>query len=248
MRQSKGLAIVTGGSRGIGRGIVQRLAADGYHVLFTYLANQVMADEVTAQIEANGGRATAIACDLALPADIKTLFAKSDALGEPLEVLISSAAMWELEPLEAITEDSFSRMVNINMGGPVFLSQGAAPRICDGGRLIFISSTAARVASPAYVVYAMTKSALAALVRALAVQLGPRGVTVNGLAPGLTDTDLAAWLYSGDPKAISGAIAGTALQRMGTPSDIADAVSLLAREESRWITGQIIECTGGLQL
>ena len=248
MQLAKGLAIVTGGSRGIGRGIVQRLAADGYHVLFTFVANQAMAEDVVRQVEANSGRATAIACDLSAPADIDALFAKSDSLGERLEVLVNNAGIWEIEPFEAITGESFSRMVNVNMGGPVFLAQAAAPRICDGGRLIFISSSATRTASPAYLVYAMTKSAIAALVCALAVQLGPRGVTVNGLAPGLTDTDLAAFLQKVDPAAISGAIAMTALNRIGTPSDIAGAVSMLASDDSRWITGQIIDCTGGLRL
>lgn len=248
MSASKGLAIVTGGSRGIGKGIVQRLAADGYHVLFTYMTNQAMAEAVIADIVAQGGQASAMPCDLAVKADIDALFAQVDTLGMPLRLLVNNAAIWNIEPLDAITEDSFARMVNTNMRGPVFLAQAAASRLTDGARLIFISSVSAREASPVYLGYSMTKAALAALVRALAVQLGPRAITVNALAPGLTDTDLSALLESINPEAIKGAIAMTALNRIGTPSDIADAVSMLAREESRWITGQVIDCSGGHML
>lgn len=248
MAATQGLAIVTGGTRGIGRGIVRRLATDGYHVLFTYATNSAIADEVVAEVEGAGGRATAQPCDLGVNADIDALFARADALGEPFRLLVNNAAIWNIEPLETITEESFGRMVNTNMRGPLFMAQAAASRVVDNGRLIFISSVAAREAAPVYISYSMTKAALAAMVRGLAVLLGGRGVTVNALAPGLTETDLSALLESLDPAAITGAIAQTALQRIGTPGDIADAVSILARDESRWITGQVIDCSGGHML
>jgi 3-oxoacyl-[acyl-carrier protein] reductase len=245
---SKGLALVTGGSRGIGRAIVERLAADGYFVLFTYAARAEKAAEVAHGVQAKGGRAQAIRCDLGDLLQCEAVFAAADALGLPLAVYVNNAAQYDVTTIADLTPALFDRTVAVNLKAPLFMSKLAAPRLADNGRIIYISSLADHLASPMYLSYAASKTGLRALVLAFAEELGPRGITVNAICPGLTDTDMTRQFVEVAPEHIARSVERTALKRMGKPEDLANAVAMFAGPDSGWITGQILDCSGGYGL
>ena len=243
------IALVVGGSRGIGRAIVTTLAKSGYRVVFTYRSAATEAEAVVAEVAAAGGHANAIRCDISHLADIEALFACIDAERRPLRVVVNNGAVWGPTPLDSLAEAVFDDTVAVNLKGPLFVAKYAAARTVEGGRIIFVTSVAARMASPDYLVYSATKAGVNSIARGLAVLLGPRGITVNAIAPGFTATDMAdRMMQDAPPEMIAGVIASTALGRMGRPIDIANAIGLLVRPEAGWITGQTIECTGGLML
>jgi 3-oxoacyl-[acyl-carrier protein] reductase len=241
-------ALVTGASRGIGRAIAERLAGGGALVAVHYGTREAEARAVVESIEAGGGNAFAIGTEFGVNrvgAEVETLFRELEAtLGDAsLDILVNNAGILDGTPIEALTPDAFERIFEINVEAPFFVVQRALPRLREGGRIINISSAVTRIASP-FLHYAMSKGAINALSTTLAQQLGPRGITVNSVAPGTMDTDMGAWLDS-TPGLRAQVSSTIALGRIGQAADIADVVAFLASDDARWITGQSIEASGG---
>ncbi|WP_406297169.1 SDR family oxidoreductase [Embleya sp. NBC_00888] len=245
------IALVTGGSRGIGKAVARRLAADGALVAVHYGSNTIAATHTVREIVADGGRAFPVRAELGVPGDVECLFAaltaglREHTDGEPaLDILVNNAAIGDSGALETETPESFDRVFAVNVRAPFFIIQRALPLLRDHGRIINISSAVTRIALPE-ITYAMSKGALETLGRTLANQVGDRGITVNTVAPGPTETDrIAAWLR-GDPNIAALIAGGQAIPRVGQPTDIADPVAFLASEPARWITGQTLDTSGG---
>lgn len=247
------IALVTGGSRGIGRAIAGTLAAEGALVGVHFGKSQTAADEVVAEIKSHGGEAFAIGSDLGKTGAAQALFAGFDQelskrTGDnKFDILINNAGVAPFVPFADTTEALFDEIYNVNVKSLFFVTQEAVKRLKNEGRIISISSLAARVPSPTLAAYAMLKTSLNNLTRSLATDLGARGITVNAVAPGIVDTDMTA-AFVNDPDAQAFVIARQALKRVAQTSDIADVVAFLAGPKSRWITGQTIEVTGGASL
>jgi NAD(P)-dependent dehydrogenase (short-subunit alcohol dehydrogenase family) len=246
-------ALVTGAGRGIGRAIAEMLAADGALVAVHYGHAKEAAEDVVARIIAAGGQAFAIGADLARVANIADLFDRlasewTQRTGSPaLDILINNAGAGSHGRIDQTTEEAFDAVFNINVKSLFFCLQHGIPRLRDGGRVINVSSLSSRGAMPALAAYAATKTAVNSLTKSAAAQLGPRGITVNAVAPGMVDTDLVAELKK-DAAMVRAVISQTALGRIGEPDDVAGAVAMLVSSRSGWITGQIIEVSGGARL
>ena len=253
MTRLKGkVALVTGASRGIGRAIAIRLAKDGALVAVHYAHNAEAAAETVSVIELGRGHAFPIQADLSSMDQVGQLFQILDAEltaragSRRFDILVNNAGISEGGTIEETTESLFDRLFATNVKGPYFLTKQALPRLNDGGRIINITTAGARVAYPESSVYFMTKGAMQSLTLTLAQHLGKRGITVNTLAPGLTDTDLLKkFMTDGLEEFFSGQ---TALGRLGKPEDLADAAAFLASDDSRWVTAQYLEASGGLRL
>jgi NAD(P)-dependent dehydrogenase (short-subunit alcohol dehydrogenase family) len=241
-------ALVTGACRGIGRAIAERLAHDGAFVAVHYGTREADARDVVESIEGRGGNAVSIRTEFGVNgvgAEVEALFRELDATfgDKPLDIVVNNAGILDGTPIEAVTPDAFERIFAINVEAPFFVVQGALPRLREGGRIINISSAATRIASP-FLHYAMSKGAIDVLSRTLAQQLGQRRITVNSVDAGTIDTDAgrgstappACGLRSRPPSRWG---------RMGEAGDVADVVAFLASDDSRWITGQSIEASGG---
>lgn len=241
-------ALVTGGSRGIGRGIAQRLAADGALVAVHYGSNEEAAKQTVGEIEEAGGRAFSIRAELGVEDDVDTLFAglEKGLSGRPLDILVNNAAGPPGGPIEATTREAFDRVFAINVRAPFFVIQRALPILRDGGRIITISSVATRIAVPSQTAYAMTKGALEVMSHTLASALGSRNITVNTVRSGTTYHEYAALLDVPGVKEFM--VSNTALGRLGSPADIADVVAFLASDDGRWMTGQVLDASGGIYL
>lgn len=242
-------ALVTGASRGIGRAIATRLATDGAAVAVHFGTDKDGATATVDQIERTGGTAFAVQAELGRDDDVETLFAGVEAglAGRPLDILVNNAAAAPAGPLAATTRTEFDHLFAVNVRAPYFIIQRALPLLRDGGRIITISSVATRMASPTQTSFAMTKGAVETMSMTLANELGTRGITVNAVAPGATRT--ATNGSSFEAPGLADFIAGsTALDRLGAPDDVADVVAFLASDAARWITGQVIDASGGLFL
>ncbi|KAA2252913.1 SDR family oxidoreductase [Solihabitans fulvus] len=240
-------ALVTGASRGIGKAIAQRLAADGALVAVHYGSNEAAAAATVAEIRDAGGRAFPVRADLGSAAGVDELFTGLEAglAGQRLDILVNNAGGGGMGgSVEHTTAEEFHELFAVNVAAPFLIVQRALPLMRDGGRIVNISSCAPRLAVPAQAAYAMSKGALDVLGRTLAAQLGPRGITVNSVAPGAVDTDGTAYLRE-HPEAAAGITSITALGRIGRPADIADVVGFLASDDARWVTANIIDATGG---
>ncbi|MEE1758258.1 SDR family oxidoreductase [Streptomyces sp. SP18BB07] len=246
-------ALVTGAGRGIGRGIALRLAADGARVAVHYGRSEAAAEETVALIRKDGGQAFAIGADLAEPEAVGRLFARYDErladLGaEPgLDILVNNAAVHELGRVTDVTGEIFDRHVAVNVRAPLFLTQHALERMSEGGRVVNVSSGVTRMVYPDSVVYGMTKGALDTMTRTVAQDVGPRGITVNAVVPGFIETDINAFLRE-TPEGRAALAEWSVFKRIGRPDDVADVVAFLASDASRWITGQLIDVTGGSRL
>jgi len=242
-------ALITGGSRGIGRAIAQRLAADGAVVAIHYGGNDAAANETLRAIEKAGGQAFLVQTELGVSGDIDTLFTKLEKglAGRALDILVNNAAVAPQIAIHQTTPEEFDRIFAINVRAPFFIIQRALPLMPDGGRIINISSGVTWFATPA-TVYSMTKGALNVLGRSLANSLGPRNITVNTISPGITDTDMNPSIRDKDAEAVERVTGMTALGRPGLPPDIADTVAFFASDDARWITGQTLDVNGGLLL
>jgi 3-oxoacyl-[acyl-carrier protein] reductase len=232
-------AVVTGGSRGIGRAIVRRLAADGARVVFSYRQDKTAADALAREL----GDAVAVRADQEDLASIEALF---EPVAGGLDILVNNAAVNPHAPIRDITPELFDRAMTVNAKFPLLAMQRAEPLLRDGGRIISISTLNTAVPVPGIALYCASKAALEQFTKVAARELGPRGITVNTVSPGATDTDLLR--SSNPPEALERLPPLTALGRLGTPSDIADVVAFLAGLDARWITGQNIQATGGLIL
>ncbi|QIJ64675.1 SDR family oxidoreductase [Streptomyces sp. JB150] len=238
-------ALVTGASRGIGRGIAERLGRDGARVAVHYGTNETAAKETVTAIEAAGGSAFMIGVELGTPGDAEALWAEFDRHADGVDIIVNNAGIGTSSPLEDITEAEYDRLFAVNVKAPYFIVRQGLGRLRDGGRIVNISTGLARNAVlPDLTAYAMTKGALDVLTRDLSKILGPRGITVNSVAPGYIETDnTAAFLGTEEGRAQAEAI--SALGRVGTPADVADVVAFLASEDGRWVTGGWVDATGG---
>ncbi len=239
------VALVTGSSRGIGRAIAERLARDGATVVINYAKSSAAAQQVVQGIETSGGRAIAIQADISRVAEVRRLYAQIKQTLGRLDIVVNNAGILPPPvPVADETEQTFDAVFAL-VKGTYFSMQEAARQVADGGRIINISSSTTRAWSPGYSVYAGSKAAIEQFTRSLSRELGPRGVTVNAVVPGLTDTDMI-----GDyPPAVRESVArNTTLGRLGQPQDIADVVAFVASEDARWITGQLLVANGGLNL
>lgn len=243
-------ALVTGGSRGIGRGIARRLAADGVLVAVHFGHDETAAKETVELIEQDGGRAFPLQADLAEPDAPATLCQALDAALDRLDerpgldILVNNAAISGGGHLDQLTPEHFELLHAVNVRTPLFLIQQLLPRLRDGGRIINISSAATRFAFPESLGYVITKGALEALTLALAKELGPRGITVNTVAPGYVATDMNARRRT-TPEDTAELAALSVFNRLGAPEDIAEVVAFLASPAARWATGQRLEASGG---
>jgi 3-oxoacyl-[acyl-carrier protein] reductase len=240
------VAVVTGASRGIGAAIAERLAADGAAVVVNYAKSASDAEAVAARIRKAGGKASAIKADLSDPAQAKTLIGAAFKEFGRVDILVNNAGRADFAPLEAVDLPHVKAQFDLNVNGPLFATQAAAARFPkEGGRVISVSSIAATGSMTAMSVYSATKAALEAMTRVWAAELGPKGVTVNAVAPGPVETEMAKGFLS-DETVRKSLIARTALGRIGAPGDIADAVAFLASDDARWVTGQTIRTAGGM--
>lgn len=246
------VALVTGASRGIGRAIAQRLAADGAFVAVHYGTNRAAADETVSVITAAGGKAFAVGADLAAKDGVKTLFTaldtelKARAGSTELDILVNNAAVAPFASFEETTEELLDQIYTVNVRSLFFVTQQAVKRLRGGGRVVNISSGVVRVPFPAVAAYSALKAPVDNLTKTLAVELGPRSITVNTVSPGVIETDMSAFVK--DPAAAENVKDKQALKRIGQAEDIADVVGFLAGIESRWVTGQVIEASGGTAL
>ena len=231
------VAVVTGGSRGIGRAIVRRLARDGARVVFSYRSDKAAADALARE----AGDAVAVRAD---QEDLASLDALFGPVADGLDILVNNAAVIAPAPIADITPELFDQAMTVNAKFPLLAMGRAAPLLRDGGRIVNISTLNTTLPGPGIALYCASKAALEQFTRVAAIELGPRGITVNSLSPGATDTEL---LRASNPEqALEQAAAVTPLGRLGKPEDIADVVAFLAGPDARWITGQNIPATGGL--
>ncbi|MFC4100901.1 SDR family oxidoreductase [Paenibacillus xanthanilyticus] len=246
-------ALVTGASRGIGRAIAIRLAKEGALVAVHYGRGSDAAEEVVREITRDGGAAFALGAELGTLEGVGRLYDQlDDALhartGEAkLDILVNNAGMGLVANLEDTTERQFDEVVGLNMKAPFFLVQQALPRLRDNGRIINLSSAVTRISLPIIPAYSMTKAAINALTLSLATQLAARGITINAIQPGFVATDMNASMLN-DPDSRAAGANYSVFGRWGEPADIADIAAFLASRDSRWITGQCIDASGGTHL
>ncbi|WP_020385867.1 SDR family oxidoreductase [Kribbella catacumbae] len=201
------------------------------------------------EIERAGGTAYAVRAELGVDDDAETLFAGVESIlaGRPLDILVNNAAAAPAGPLGITTRAEFDHLFAVNVRAPYFIIQRALPLLPEGGRVIKLSSVATRMANPGQTSFAMTKGAIETMTMTLANQLGVQGITVNAVAPGATRSATNGASFDA-PGLVAQIAAGTALDRLGEPGDVADIVTFLASDEARWITGQVIDASGGLFL
>jgi 3-oxoacyl-[acyl-carrier protein] reductase len=239
------VALVTGGSRGIGAAIALRLAKDGAAVVVNYAKNAEAAESVVKAIEENGGRAVAIQADIASPDDVKRLVESAVTSLGRLDILVNNAGWGEFRPLEQLDTDHIASQFALNVFGLLETTREAAARFGqEGGSVVNLSSVVGSRPLAGGSVYSATKAAVESVTISLARELGPKGVRVNAVAPGPVETDLMRGAL--DEATLGYFISRTPLGRVGTPDDIADVVAFLVSNEARWVTGQTIGADGGI--
>ena len=248
------IAVVTGGSRGLGRDTVLKLAAHGIDVLLTYRSNRAQAETVVSQVAAAGRRAVALPLDVAVSASFPA-FADQvrEALAatwqrERFDFLINNAGIGIHASFMETTEAQFDELANIHLKGTFFLSQKLLPLMADGGRIVNLSSGLARFSLPGFAAYAAMKGGIEVLTRYMAKELGARRIAVNAIAPGAIATDFGGGLVRDNPQVNATIAAQTALGRVGLPEDIGGVIASLLSSENGWINGQRIEASGGMFL
>lgn len=248
------IAIVTGGSRGLGRNAALKLAARGVDVILTYRSGQAEAATVLAEIEALGGKAAALALDVGVaasfPAFAETLreTLRQQWQRENFDYLLNNAGIGIHASFAETSEAQFDQLLNIQFKGVFFLTQALLPLIADGGRILNVSTGLTRFALPGFAAYAAMKGAVEVLTRYLAKELGPRGIAVNVLAPGAIETDFGGGAVRDNRQMNAFIAAQTALGRVGLPDDIGNVVAALLSDDAGWINAQRIEASGGMFL
>ncbi len=242
------VAIVTGASKGIGAGIAKALAAQGASVVVNYASSKSSADAVVAEITKAGGKAVAVQGSVAKEAEVKRLFAESDEAFGRLDILVNNAGVYQFGAHEDVTESEFHRQFDTNVLGPILATREAVKRFpLEGGSVINVSSIASEKGLPGATIYGATKGALDQVTRTHAIELAPKKIRVNTIAPGGVETEgtHSAGIIGSDME--TQMIAGTPLGRMGQPDDVADVAVFLASDASRWITGDRIRVAGGFR-
>ncbi|MET7971546.1 SDR family oxidoreductase [Streptomyces mirabilis] len=243
-RTPRRVAVVTGGSRGIGRESAERLAADGHAVVVNYAGNEAEAGKTVAAITEAGGEAIAVRADVADETEVAALFDATESAFGGVDVVVHAAGVMALAPLVDLDLDALDCMHRTNIRGTFVVDQQAARRLRAGGALINFSSSVLALAIPGYSAYAATKGAVEAMTLIVARELRGRDVTVNAVAPGPTATAL--FLDGKDEETIARMAAQPPLERLGTPRDIAEVVSFLAGPAGRWVNGQVLRANGGI--
>ena len=233
-------ALVTGSSRGIGRAIAERLAADGAAVVINYTRNEQPAQEVVNNILGKGGKAIAIQADISKPADMGRLFSEAEKAMGQLDIVVANAGVYIAKPFVENTEADYDYIFNINTKGVFFTLQEAARRVREGGRIVVVSTGGTKLLFPNNSIYLGSKGAIEQFARTLAIELGPRNVTVNVLSPGFTDTDMMPEEYREYGASLS------PFKRVGTAEDVAEVAAFLASDAARWVTGQNLQAGGGV--
>jgi 3-oxoacyl-[acyl-carrier protein] reductase len=242
------VAVVTGASKGIGAAIAEALGAEGAAVVVNYSSSREGADRVVAAIAGDGGRAIAVQANVAKKADINRLFDETKKAFGKLDILVNNAGIYEMAPLESVTEEHFHKQFNLNVLGVLLTSQEALKYFGpEGGSIINTSSIVSTWSPPGVSVYSATKAAVDAVTRSLAKELGPRKIRVNAVNPGMVETEGTHRAGITDSDFRKQTEATTPLGRIGQPRDIAPAVTFLASPDASWITGETLYITGGLR-
>jgi NAD(P)-dependent dehydrogenase (short-subunit alcohol dehydrogenase family) len=242
-------ALVTGASRGIGRAIARRLADDGAHVIVHYNRSSAEADQLVSEIEQSGGSAEAAAANLEDVESVNRLVAdvKSRLGNRKLDILVNNAGVLEHPVFGEADGSALDRLLAVNVRAPYQITSGLVSSLADGARVLFTSSIVAKTVFPGISAYALTKGAIDTLTRYLAAELGERGIRVNAIAPGAIDTEMAAD-FVGTDEGKAAVQAMQALKRVGQTDDIARVAGFLAGPDSGWVTGQVIDASGGARL
>ncbi len=240
------VAVVTGASKGIGAAIAKTLAAEGASVVVNYASSKDGADKVVAAITAAGGKAVAVGGDVSKAADAEGIVNAAIASYGRLDILVNNSGVFEFSPIEAITEEHFHRQFNTNVFGLLLVTQAAVKHMQAGASIINIGSVVSRVTPPGSAVYSGTKGAVDAITGVLSKELGPKQIRVNGLNPGMVETEgsTSAGIIGSDFE--KSTVADTPLGRVGQPVDIAKVAAFLASDEAGWITGELINTSGGV--
>jgi len=241
------VAVVTGASKGIGAAIAQSLAAEGASVVVNYASSKAGADKVVDAIVKAGGKAVAVGGDVSKAAEAQGIIDAAIKNYGRLDVLVNNSGVYEFSPIEAVTEEQFHKIFNINVLGLLLVTQAAVKHLGEGGSIINIGSVVSRVTPPNSSVYTATKGAVDAITGVLSRELGARKIRVNSINPGIVDTEgtqSAGFIGSDFEK---GLIAVTPLGRAGRVDDIASAVTFLATEDAKWVTGETLQVGGGLR-
>ncbi|CUJ77954.1 SDR family oxidoreductase [Achromobacter aegrifaciens] len=238
------IALVTGGSRGIGAAIVRRLARDGHAVAINYASSAAEAEALADEIRAAGGRALAVRADVSRADQVRAMFDQVEAGLGRIDVLVNSAGILKMVPLAETSDELYEQTFGINTRGTFNTLREAATRLADGGSIVNVSSTTIALNLPNYSVYIASKAAVESLTQVFAKELRGRRITVNTVAPGPVATDL--FLNGKSPELIEHYAKMPPLERLGQPDDIANVVSFLAGPEAGWVNGQILRANGGV--
>ncbi len=254
MESTNKIALVTGGSRGLGKNMALTLAQKGNDVIIVYRTNENEANEVVAEIEKLGRAAAAVQLDVASTKAFKGFFEAISTLlkekwgRETFDFLINNAGIDRSSAFADTTEEDFDELINVHFKGVYFLTQKALPLLADGGRIVNLSSGLARFATPGYAAYGSIKGAIEVFTRYLAKELGHRGITANVVAPGIIHTDFTKRAFASHEGMEAHMNSITALGRVGLPEDIGGIVAFLCSKEAGWINAQRIEASGGMNL
>lgn len=254
MTTHKKIAVVTGGSRGLGKDMALALAKKGIDVILTYNSKKDEAEAVVAEIEQTGQKAAALQLNTAEIKSFDAFFISvSKVLKEVFDTdhfdfLVNNAGIGINAPFAETTEDDFDMLMNIHFKGVFFLTQKSLPLINDGGRIVNLSSGLARFSTPGFAAYASMKGAMETLTKYLAVELGSRGIAVNIVAPGAIETDFGGGMVRDNAQVNQHIASTTALGRVGRPDDIGSVVAFLCSEDAKWVNAQRIEVSGGVNL
>jgi NAD(P)-dependent dehydrogenase (short-subunit alcohol dehydrogenase family) len=255
MAETKKIALVTGGNRGLGKDMALSLARMGMDVVLTFNSNLAEGEAVAEEIRALGGRGAALPFDLTdIPAidgfidRVKATLRDSFGAAERIDFLVNNAGIGKSIPIDQLTETDFDTFANVHFKGVLFLTQKALRMMNDGGGVVFITAAADRYNVPGYGLYASCKGAVEVFSRYVAKEYGHRGIRSNSVAPGGVATDFAGAAIRGNPALQQMVIAQTAMGRLAEPHDIGGLVSLLCSDDARWLTGQRLEATGGYNI